>query len=105
MSLFNRRNVLLSALSLSSLPFPAPSRASVTAGPSGSGKGRLPVTVLRTEQFNLKSETGREFVIQVGFPHDIDPDLPVMKVRGRKPVAVYVLDGDTMFGMVRDLTG
>jgi predicted alpha/beta superfamily hydrolase len=61
------------------------------------------VTVLRTEQFNLKSETGREFVIQVGFPHDIDPDLPVM-VRGRKPVAIYVTDGDLMFGMVRDLT-
>jgi predicted alpha/beta superfamily hydrolase len=61
------------------------------------------VTVLKSEQLNLKSETGREFVIQIGLPHDVDPDLPLM-VRGRKPVPVYVLDGDTTFGMVRDLT-
>jgi predicted alpha/beta superfamily hydrolase len=103
MSWFSRRKVLLSTLSLGSLPFVAPGRATAAAGPPGSGQGRFPVTVLRSEQFNLKSETGREFVIQVGFPHDIDPDLPLM-VRGRKPVALYVLDGDTSFGMVRDLT-
>jgi predicted alpha/beta superfamily hydrolase len=103
MSRFSRRKVLLSTLTLSSLPFLAPGRAIAAAGQSGSGQGRSPVTVLRSEQFNLKSETGREFVIQVGFPHDIDSDLPVM-VRGRKPVALYVLDGDLQFGMVRDLT-
>ena len=103
MSRFGRRKVLLSTLSLSSLPFLAPGRATAAAGRADSRQGRLPVPVLRTEQFNLKSDTGRQFVVQVGLPHDIDPDLPVM-VRGRKPVALYVLDGDTTFGMVRDLT-
>jgi predicted alpha/beta superfamily hydrolase len=103
MSRFSRRKVLLSTLSLSSLPFLAAGRPAAAAGPPGSRQGRLPVTVLGSEQFNLKSETGREFVIQVGLPHEVDPDLPLM-VRGRKPVALYVLDGDSSFGMVHDLT-
>jgi predicted alpha/beta superfamily hydrolase len=96
--------MLLSTLSVSSLPLVAPGRSTAAGDPtSGSKQGRSPVTVLRSEQFNLKSDTGKDYVIQVGFPHDIDPDLPLM-VRGRKPVAVYVLDGESSFGMVADLT-
>jgi predicted alpha/beta superfamily hydrolase len=99
----NRRKLLLWSLSLRSLSLlDAGSAVAASAAPEIQ-RGRPPATLLRSEQFNLKSETGREFVIQVGLPHEVDPDLPLM-VRGRKPVAIYVLDGDSSFGMVSDLT-
>jgi predicted alpha/beta superfamily hydrolase len=101
---FSRRGVLLSTLSLSSVPFLSPTRTAAASPAAGSGQARSPVTLLRTEQFSLRSETGTEFVIQVGLPHDVDRDLPLM-VRGRKPVAIYALDGESTFGLVRDLTG
>lgn len=104
MPFFNRRKVLLSTLSLSSLPLLRPGRAAAAGSPpAGSRQTRQPATLLRSEQFSLKSQAEKEFVIQVGLPHDVDPDLPLM-VRGRKPVAIYVLDGDSSFGMVADLT-
>jgi predicted alpha/beta superfamily hydrolase len=100
---FNRRKILLSSLSLSSLSLLDAGSAVAASLLPGTRKGRPPATLLRSEQFNLKSETGRDFVIQVSLPHEVDPDLPLM-VRGRKPVGIYVLDGDSSFGMVADLT-
>jgi predicted alpha/beta superfamily hydrolase len=103
MSGFNRRKLLLSSLTLSSLSLLDAAGAGAASAPAGTRKGPPAATLLRSEQFNLKSETGREFVIQVAFPHEVDPDLPLM-IRGRKPVAIYVLDGESSFGMVAELT-
>lgn len=102
MPILSRRNVVLSTISIGSLPFLAQARAAATKAADKSG-GRPPVTSIRSEQFSLRSDSGREYIIQVGLPHEVDPDLPLM-IRGRKPVTVYVLDGDSSFGMVCDLT-
>ena len=101
MKFLSRRQMMLSSLSVSSLPLLA--HGGSTAAKAPSNRARSLATTIRSEQFGLKSDTGREFIIQVGLPHDVEADLPLM-VRGRKPVAIYVLDGDAMFGMVSDMT-
>lgn len=99
----SRRKAMMSALALGSLPVLAQSASQAPKPKADANRGRQQVTTIRSEQFHMKSETGREYVIQVGFPHDVDPDLTLM-VRGRKPVPIYVLDGDSTFGMVCDMT-
>jgi hypothetical protein len=95
--------MLLSTLSLSSVPYLAEGALQRAKEPIGSARSRRPVTTIRSEQFSLKSDNGREFIIQVGLPHEVEQELPLM-VRGRKPVIIYVLDGDAIFGMVCDMT-
>ncbi|MBS0580655.1 MAG: alpha/beta hydrolase [Proteobacteria bacterium] len=105
MAALTRRRMLLSALGTGPVLAVAPS-AYISAAASSDPR-KVPrtdlATLLQTEQFNLKSDNGTEYVVQVGLPHAVDPDLPLM-VRGRKPVTLFVLDGNENFGLVRDLT-
>src|ERR1700761_9237145 len=101
MTRFNRRKVMLSTLSLSALPFLA--RGAARATTPADKSVTQPAILVRSEQFRLKSDAGREFVIQIARPHDVVPELELM-VRGRKPVTIFVLDGDSTFGMVADMT-
>ncbi len=58
----------------------------------------------RSEERLLVGADGQRFLIQIAYPHAVEPDLPLM-IRGRKPVPIYVLDGwdnfATVVGLVR----
>ncbi len=66
--------------------------------------GQLPLgTVPRSEQFELKSDAGVAYTIKVGFPHVVDPRLK-LEIKNRRPTAVYIVDGQSFFGLATDLT-
>jgi predicted alpha/beta superfamily hydrolase len=71
--------------------------------PESAANKPLPLaTIPRSEEFVLRSNSGRAYRIRISLPHDIEPDLPLM-IRGAKTVPLYVLDGGESFGAVSSL--
>jgi predicted alpha/beta superfamily hydrolase len=66
--------------------------------------GDLPIgTIMRSEEFDLKANYGTTYKIQVGFPHVVSSDLE-LEIKGVKPSALYIVDGESFFGLATDLT-
>lgn len=94
----SRRNILLgvAAAATTAAPAAARSRDKVAAAPKLAG-------IDRSEERMLVGPDGQQFRIQIGHPHPVQKDLPLM-IRGRKPVPIYVLDGTDNFPIVAGLT-
>lgn len=97
MTLLNRRNVLGAAICVAA----APVLAHAARPPSVAGRQQRLATIRRSEQFDLESAAGVTYVVRVAQP-DVVLDETQM-IRGRKPVAIYVLDGASHFGLVADI--
>ena len=93
----SRRNILLGAAVAATTAVPAAARE-----PKAPAAPKL-AAIDRSEERMLVGPGGQAFRIQIGHPHRIEEDLPLM-IRGRKPVPVYVLDGGDNFPIVAGLT-
>ena len=79
-------------------------RDTLAGGAITSPSGQLPPgTLPRSEQFDLKSSAGVTYTIKVGFPHLVDSRLK-LEIKNRKPTAIYIVDGQSFFGLATDLT-
>lgn len=93
----SRRNILLGvAAAAAAAPAAARSSSIAPATPKLAG-------IERSEERLLVGPGGQQFRIQIGHPHKVSEDLPLM-IRGHKPVPIYVLDGGENFPTIVGLT-
>ncbi len=66
--------------------------------------GDMPAgTMMNSEEFELTADYGTTYKIQVGFPHVVTNALR-LEIKGVKPTAMYIVDGESFFGFATDLT-
>ena len=94
----SRRNILLGVAAAATAAAPAAARPRGKVAPESKLAG-----IDRSEERILVGPGGQQFRIQIGQPHPVQKDLPLM-IRGRKPVPIYVLDGTDNFPIVAGLT-
>jgi predicted alpha/beta superfamily hydrolase len=94
----SRRNILIGAAAVG---ISAPALAAPTPTVRDNDGKRAGID--RSEEKIIRRSDGQDYRIQIGFPHKVEEDLPLM-IRGRKPVPIYVLDGGDNFATVVGLT-